>query len=44
MKGMPMPIPDYESIMLPLLRLTKDEQEHRIRDLYGRIADEFGLS
>lgn len=28
-----MAIPDYQSIMLPLLKLTADHQEHKVRDL-----------
>src|SRR5690606_2707669 len=38
-----MPIPHYQSIMLPLLRLAGDGQEHRFRDAVDALADEFGL-
>lgn len=39
-----MPIPDYQTIMLPLLKLTQDGQEHKVKDAYESIADHFGLS
>src|SRR5277367_3360552 len=38
-----MAIPDYQTLMLPLLRLAA-EGEKRIADVADRIADEFGLS
>lgn len=39
-----MSVPDFQSIMLPLLRVVADGNEHRIRDVYGAVADDFGLS
>lgn len=39
-----MAIPDYQSVMLPLLNLTADGNEHRFRDVILRLADEFLLS
>jgi len=33
-----MPIPDYESAMLPLLRLAADGLEHRFRDAVEQLA------
>jgi restriction system protein len=36
-----MAIPAYQSIMLPLLRLAADKQEHSIRESINRLADEF---
>ena len=39
-----MPIPDYQSIMLPLLQHLKDGQTRSIRELADELADEFGLS
>ncbi|MBL8473964.1 MAG: restriction endonuclease [Rhodocyclaceae bacterium] len=39
-----MAIPDYQTIMLPLLRLTGDGQEHRFRDAIERLAVEFHLT
>lgn len=38
-----MPIPDYQSLMLPVLRLAA-EGEKRVADVEDRIADEFGLT
>jgi restriction system protein len=38
------PIPDYQSIMLPLLRLAGDGQEHLFRDAVDALAIEFGLT
>jgi restriction system protein len=39
-----MPIPDYQTLMLPLLRVAKDEAEHRVRDAVDRLSEEFGLT
>lgn len=39
-----MPIPDYETIMLPLLRLISDSKEYTIRDTVELLADEFKLT
>lgn len=39
-----MSIPDYQSILLPLLKMISDEQTHTLRSLYERLSDEFGLS
>lgn len=39
-----MPIPDYQSLMHPFLRLAADEQEHRFRDAIEQLATEFSLS
>lgn len=39
-----MAIPDYQTIMLPLLRLASDQQEHRFRDAVESLAQEFGLT
>lgn len=39
-----MGIPDYQSIMLPLLRYASDGEEHRIRDATEYLAEEFKLS
>jgi restriction system protein len=37
-------IPDYQSVMLPLLRLAEDGQEHSAREAVEKLADHFGLS
>lgn len=39
-----MPIPDYQSLMLPLLRLHGDGAEHTVRDARARIAVELDLT
>lgn len=39
-----MAIPDYQSLMLPLLRFAGDEEEHSLRQAVESLADEFGLS
>ena len=37
-------IPDYQSLMLPLLRLTSEGQEYLYRDLVEKLAVEFRLT
>lgn len=37
-------IPDYQSLMLPLLKLVSDRQEHKYRDLIENLAVEFEVS
>lgn len=37
-------IPDYQSLMLPLLRLTSDGKEHNYRELIEKLATEFNVS
>lgn len=39
-----MPIPDYQTLMLPLLRLAADGNEHRFRDAVEQLAAKFELS
>lgn len=39
-----MPIPDYQSAMLPLLRLAADGAEHLLRDAIDRLATEFAIT
>lgn len=39
-----MAIPDYESVMLPLLQFAGDQQEHSLREAYDKLADYFDLS
>jgi len=39
-----MAIPDYQSIMLPLLKFASDGMEHRTRDAINRLADLFNLT
>src|SRR5690242_9945089 len=39
-----MGIPDFQSLMLPVLRFTADGQEHTSRDIVSALADMFGLT
>lgn len=39
-----MAIPDFQTLMLPILKLCADEQEHASREIGSRLADEFGLT
>ena len=39
-----MAIPDYQTLMLPLLRLASDASEHRFRDAIERLAAEFKIT
>lgn len=39
-----MPIPDFQTIMLPMLKLLSDGRAWSIRDLTAAIADQFGLT
>ena len=39
-----MVIPDYQSIMHPLLQYTGDKEEHSIREAIEHISEKFGLS
>jgi len=39
-----MAIPHYQTIMLPLLRLCADREEHSLREALKRISEEFDLS
>lgn len=37
-------IPDFQSIMLPLLVLLSDEKEHRFKDMIEALAIKFKLT
>jgi len=37
-------IPDYQSIMMPLLKLVSDKQEHKFRDIIEELAKQFKLN
>ena len=39
-----MPIPDFQSLMRPLLEAHADGKEHINRDLVARLGDQFGLT
>jgi restriction system protein len=39
-----MPVPDYETFMLPMLRSLADGAEHHVRDIREKLAAEFKLT
>ncbi len=39
-----MAIPDYQTIMLPLLTFLSDKKEHTLRESIDALADQFGLT
>lgn len=39
-----MAIPDYQTIMLPLLKAVSDSKEHKFRDLIEKLAIGFNLT
>lgn len=39
-----MPIPDYQTLMLPVLRTVADGQEHRFRNVVETLANEYQLT
>jgi restriction system protein len=39
-----MPIPDYQTIMLPLLGFAADREEHSLRETIEALADQFELT
>ncbi|BAY73365.1 restriction endonuclease (plasmid) [Trichormus variabilis NIES-23] len=39
-----MPIPDYQAIMLPLLKFTTDQKEHSLQETIDALADNFQLT
>jgi restriction system protein len=39
-----MAIPDYQSVMLPLLSVAADGKEHRMRDVVKNLAEQFQLT
>lgn len=39
-----MPIPDFQTLMLPVLELAADGQEHSIREARERLAEKFTLT
>lgn len=39
-----MPIPDFQSLMLPLLKFSSDGVEHSLADARSPLADQFGLT
>jgi restriction system protein len=39
-----MPIPDFQTIMLPLLQIFADEREHAIHEYLDKLAEHFSLT
>lgn len=39
-----MAIPDYQTIMLPLLKMAADKKEHSLREAINKLATEFNLT
>src|SRR5687767_12582894 len=39
-----MPIPDFQSLMLPVLKYAGSQSEHPLRDAVAYLADQFFLS
>jgi restriction system protein len=39
-----MPIPDFQSLMLPIMKSAQDGEEHTARELRHRIGEQFGLT
>lgn len=39
-----MAIPDYQTLMLPVLKVLADQKGHAVRDIVATLADEFALS
>src|SRR6266581_702713 len=39
-----MAIPDYQTLMLPVLKVASDGQEHRIGNVVNQLAGDFGLT
>jgi restriction system protein len=39
-----MPIPDFQTIMLPLFQLAGDGKVHSIHEAVEKLADQFGLT
>src|SRR5205085_11127485 len=39
-----MPVPDFQSLMLPLLKITDDGNEHTTSEVIETLAQQFGLT
>lgn len=37
-------IPDFQSLMLPFLKIMEDGQQHSIQELYENLCDQYGLT
>src|ERR1700730_2404893 len=38
-----MPVPDFQSLMLPLMKITSDGNEHSTSEVIEMLAQQFGL-
>ncbi|GAC1578354.1 MAG: hypothetical protein PVS3B3_27640 [Ktedonobacteraceae bacterium] len=38
-----MPVPDFQSLMLPLMKIASDEKEHSTSEVIEILAQQFGL-
>ncbi|GAC1434870.1 MAG: hypothetical protein NVSMB54_34120 [Ktedonobacteraceae bacterium] len=38
-----MPVPDFQSLMLPLMKIARDEKEHSTSEIIEILAQQFGL-
>ena len=39
-----MAIPDYQTLMLPLLELAEDQKEHNIKDAVNILSEKYNLT
>lgn len=39
-----MPIPDYQALMLPVLRATSDGKEHQMKQLISQLIDQYDMT
>lgn len=39
-----MTVPDFQSVMLPLLKILGDGEEHRLHEVISTLADQFDLT
>ena len=39
-----MPIPDYQTVMLPLLQFLEDRKEHSLQEAVDQVSDTFQLT
>lgn len=42
--NLPMPIPDFQSLMLPIMKIAGDGADHTARELREQLAEQLGLS
>jgi restriction system protein len=39
-----MPIPEGQALILPVLRILSDREQHPVEEIRGRIANDFGVT